>query len=410
MKRIQSICLFLITAFLVSSCGGNEEKASQSDLSATSWEEIKAQAAGTTVNFMMWQGDPFINRYMQDFVVPQVKELYNIELNLLNGQGNQVVSTVITELEAGKSQSELDMCWINGETFYQLRQVNGLYGPFTDKLPNTQYVDFENPFIKYDFQQEVSGYECPWGNVQLAIIYDSKRVNDPPKDLDMLAKWVKAHPGQFTIENGFTGMTLLKSWLIAMAQAAGDDLNGDFDEKKYVKYSAELWSYINGVKSNFWRSGNTFPANVAQMHQLYADGELAFTYSNNDSEVDNKIALGVFPESSRSYVYESGTIQNSHFLGITKKAANREGAMTVINFMISPEAQLQKYDPNVWGDGTILAIDKLPKEWKEKFENNPARKYAPKRSEIQQYALMEPAAEYMIRLSEDFRKKVIEAN
>ena len=33
--------------------------------------------------------------------------------------------------------------------------------------------------------------------------------------------------------------------------------------------------------------------------------------------------------------------------------------MVVANFLLSPEAQLRKQDPAVWGDPTVLAMDKL---------------------------------------------------
>ena len=129
--------------------------------------------------------------------------------------------------------------------------------------------------------------------------------------------------------------------------------------------------------------------------------------SNNDGEVDNKIALGTFPGTARAYVLESGTIQNSHYLGIMENSAHKEAAMVVINFMISPEAQLRKYRPEVWGDGTILNQKILPQAWQDSFSTVPTRKFAPKRSEIQPFALQEIAPEYMIRIYEDFRRRVI---
>lgn len=82
--------------------------------------------------------------------------------------------------------------------------------------------------------------------------------------------------------------------------------------------------------------------------------------------------------------------------------------MVVCNFLISPEAQLRKLDPNVWGDGTVLDVGRLPAEWQQKFRNVPGRKYAPPRERIQPHALMELAPEYMIRLFDDFRRNVIE--
>ncbi len=388
------------------SCNTSQSPTQQANPLEMTWEDILAEAQGKTVNLMMWQGDPLINAYMQDYVVPNLKEQYDINLEIANGQGNTIVQALLGELEAGRSTSELDLMWINGETFYQLRQIDALFGPFTEKLPNAQYIDFTNPFIGKDFQQPVDGYECPWGNVQMAIIYNSEKVSNPPMTRAELLDFVKANPGVFTFDTHFTGLTFLKALLIDIA-GGGDALAGDFDEAKYEKYSTELWAYINELKPYLWKSGSTFPEAVAPMHQLFASGELWFTMSNNDAEVDNKISEGLFPETARAYVPEFGSIQNSHYMGIPKLSDNKAAAMVVCNFLISVEAQYQKMNPQVWGDGTILDLDKLPEDWPEKFQTLPTRKYAPDRAEIQAKALQELAPEYMIRLAEDFRKRII---
>lgn len=356
----------------------------------------------------MWQGDPLINRYMADYVVPEVKKRFGISLEIAAGQGNELVKMLLSEQEAGKKNSSTDLCWINGETFFQLRQIGALDGPFVEKLPNAAFLNLESPFIGNDFQQKTDGFECPWGNVQLALIYDTVRTPQPPRTLTAFEDYVKNHPQKVTIPYEFTGMTLMKSWLWAFAKQSGETLDGPFDEAKYQRFSAQLFEYINRIKPNFWRHGETFPESLAAMHQLFANGELDFTMSNNDNEVDNKISQRVLPPTSKSFVFESGTIQNSHYLGIPKGAANKAGALEVINFLISPEAQLKKLNPLVWGDGTVLDLAKLPAETRAKFENLPERKNAARRSEIEKYALAEPAPEYMIRLFEDFRKKVIE--
>lgn len=395
----------LFLALLLLSCNG-PAKQQKEDVLSKEWQTIAAESKGQEITFMMWQGDPLINAYVRDFVKPKVKQQLGIDMNIVSGQGNEIVSTLMAELEAGKEKSEVDMVWINGETFFQLRQINGLFGPFVDKLPNSQYINWENPFIHTDFQQPVDGYECPWGNVQMGLIYDKARLENPPKTTEELEAFVKANPGKFTIGNDFTGMTLLKSLLIHFAGGKGS-LDGPFDAAKYEKYSQQLWEYINRLKPYFWNQGKSFPATIAQMHQLFSNGELLITMSNNDSEVDNKISQGLFPETARAYVPDFGTIQNSHYLGIVKHSARKEAVMTAINYMISPEAQWKKMHPDVWGDATILSKEKLPAEWAQKFDSIPGRKYAPDRSLIREKALMEPAPEYMIRLFEDFRNKVI---
>jgi putative spermidine/putrescine transport system substrate-binding protein len=191
-----------------------------------------------------------------------------------------------------------------------------------------------------------------------------------------------------------------------MAGGAGS-LEGPFDEAKYSRYSAGLWRYLKDLKPYLWRRGETYPSGVSELHQLFASGEIDITMSNNDGEVDNKILQGVLPESSRGYVFEEGAIQNSHYLGVVANARNRAGALVVANFLISPEAQYEKMKPAVWGDGTILDLDRLPAEWQRKFRDVPGRRFAPDRRDLRRTALQELAPEYMIRISDDFRKHVL---
>jgi putative spermidine/putrescine transport system substrate-binding protein len=396
--------VFVWTAVLL--LGACREKAAGVDVLRLPWPEIEREARGKTVTWAMWQGDPFINAYVKNYVTPRLKSEYDVTLETVSGQGNAIVSALMTERESGKAASELDLLWINGETFYQLRQIDSLAGPFTGLLPNASLIDFENPFIKYDFQQEVKGYECPWGNVQLAIIYDTKRTPHPPRTRQALLEWAREHPGRFTFDTAFTGMTLLKGWLIDIAGGPGA-LSGPFDGKKYEEFGDKLWAYVNALKPYLWRQGRTFPSGVAQLNQLFASGEVDFTMSNNDGEVDNKVLQGLFPDSARALIFESGTIQNSHYLGIPRGARHVAGALVTANLLISPEAQFEKLKPAVWGDGTVLAVSRLPLPWREKFENVPERRHAPQRSEIQGMALRELAPEYMVRLYEDFRKHVI---
>jgi putative spermidine/putrescine transport system substrate-binding protein len=396
--------LWVLLIVVLIACNGNKPI---NRIVPENWSEISKNAMGTSVNMMMWQGDPLINKYMTEWVVPEVKKRFNIDLKILPGQGNEIVKMLMTGIEQETKSGNVDICWINGETFYQLQQIDALYGPFVNILPNSKLIDFENPFIKYDFQQETKGFECPWGNVQECIIYDSIRTPHPPSNLIQLSEYVKSHPGRFTIPAEFAGMTLLKSWMVELAGKGPEYFDGQFDSLKYQQVSIKLWDFINSNKQYFWRRGETFPEKLSAMHQMFANNELDFTFSNNDAEVDNKIFQGVFPNTAKAYVPEVGSIQNSHYLGIPKNAGNKNAALMVINFLISPEAQYQKLQPKVWGDGTILDENKLDDFWKQKFVTSSGRINAPERRLINQKAIKEPAPEYMIRLYADFRNEVI---
>jgi putative spermidine/putrescine transport system substrate-binding protein len=397
-------------AMAMAACKPSRESATAATppvTASSSWDSIERVARGQTVHLMMWQGDPYINAYMRDYVVPEVRKRYGVNLEIGSGQGSQIVTALMTEIEARKKTSSFDLAWINGETFYQLRQVQALYGPFVERLPNRIYLNMEDRFIRYDFQQEVNGYECPWGNVQFALIYNSANVPEPPRTRAQLAAWVKQHPGRFTIDTSFSGMTFLKCLLIDVA-GGEKELAGPFDEAKYAKYSGQLWDYLNGIKPYFWKRGETFPTELSQLHQMFANGEVDFTMSNNDGEVDNKVAQGLFPATSRAYVLDSGTIQNTHYMGITRNAPSLAGALVVVNFLISPMAQLEKMKPSVWGDTTVLDIRRLQPQMQTPFLALAKRKYGPERAEIQSKALMELAPTYMTKLYDDFRTHVVE--
>ena len=395
-----------VVALLLTACGSDEAPPAL-DLEATSWSDIEARAEGTTVNMAMWTGDPAVNRYMRGYVDSTLQVGYGIDLTISSAQGPQIVSMLMTEQEAGRARSEFDLLWINGETFYQLRQIDALYGPFLDALPNRRLLDLDNRFINTDFQQPIDGYEAPWGNVQFMLITDTTRVPDPPRTRAELEAWVQEHPGRFTFDVTFAGMTFLKALLIDIA--GGEEvLAGPFDEAAYERYSAQLWDYVRRLQPHLWKQGETFPQGVAQVHQLFATGEVDFTMSNNDGEVDNKVDQGLFPETARAYVPDFGSIQNSHYLGIPARSVDKAAALVAINVLISPEAQARKLRPTVWGDGTVLDRDALPAPWPSRFAEAAAREHAPSRASIQDRALAELAPEYMIRLYDDFRREIIE--
>lgn len=393
---------WLLLAALLTAC---ERAPAPDDPRGLQWPEIERAARGAEVYLGMWTGDAAINRYMRDRITPRLRERYNIDLHIIPAQGD-IPTLLANELAAGQHTSHFDLLWINGETFYKLRQLAALYGPFTDVLPNNAYVDWRNPRIAQDFQQSVDGFEAPWGTVQLLLIVDGARLAQPPQDAQALAQWILAHPGRFTFDSAFTGLSFMKSLMIGLA-ADRNALAGPFDETRYLHARDQLFAWLRRVRPALWRQGKTFPREVAQLHQLFASGEVDFTMSMNDGEVDNKITTGLFPASAKAYALSSGTIANSHYLGISARAPHKAAAMVVINELQSPQAQYEKQQPAVWGDGTVLDIARLPPPWPARFAAIAARGHAPTRAELTSRALAEPSAEVMIRLERDFRAQFL---
>ncbi len=404
---MKKIIYFLFACSLTIFFSCKNSTAPQNDLKNISWKEVSKLAKGSTVTMMMYLGDKRANSYMNDFVIPELQKKYGVTLKIAGGQGNIIVSTLMAEKEAGKKEGQLDVCWINGETYYQIKQIDALYGPYTNQLPNSKYINYNDPIIKYDFQQEINGYETPWSKAFFNVIIDTAKVKLPPVTMQQFENYWKTNPGRFTLSLDFMGLTLLKSWLVEIAGGI-QELDGPFDAKKYDKYSTILWDFINKNKKYFWKKGETFPESNVAITQMYGTGELDFSFAFGISAVERNVTEGLFPLTSKAYILQAGCIHNTSYLGIPYNAPNKAGAMVVCDFLISPEAQVKKADIRSWGSATILDYDKLEKVYQDDFNALPKLKYGLNEAEVKNKSIKETASTYMIKVAEDFRKKVIE--
>jgi putative spermidine/putrescine transport system substrate-binding protein len=106
-------------------------------------------------------------------------------------------------------------------------------------------------------------------------------------------------------------------------------------------------------------------------------------------------------------VFEEGTIANTHFVAIPSNASDKEGAMVVANFLLSPEAQFEKAEPTVWGDLPAIDPTRLDETWREKFAQQ-ERGIATLPDEVlQKHQLPEPPSEILIRLEKGWEKYVL---
>ena len=131
---------------------------------------------------------------------------------------------------------------------------------------------------------------------------------------------------------------------------------------------------------------------------------VAAWFSSVPGEASSAIAQGLLPPTVRTYVLDGGTIGNTHFVAIPFNASAKEAAMVVANFLLSPEAQLRKQDPSIWGDPTVLAMDKLDPADRKKFESLPLGPATLSPAELGP-ALLEPHPSWMTRLEAEWRHR-----
>jgi putative spermidine/putrescine transport system substrate-binding protein len=198
MKHLVSIVLLL--SFVLTACSAPTPVAS-SALDLNNWDSVLASARGQTVNWYIWGGSESINKFVDDFYGKTLKERYDITLNRVPiADTVDAVNQVLSEKQAGKDPGAVDLIWINGENFFTLKQANLLYPGWAQKIPNSKYVNWDNPAINRDFGNPVDGLESPWSSAQFQFIYDSARtqMDDLPHSYAQLKDWACAHPGRFT--------------------------------------------------------------------------------------------------------------------------------------------------------------------------------------------------------------------
>lgn len=321
----------------------------------TDWQDIEVKAQGQTVYFHAWGGSNEINNYLR-WASKQVKDKFNINLKHVKVAD---ISQTITRLRAEKTvenneQGSIDMVWINGENFKAMKQQNLITTAFTHTLPNWQYVDKTFP-VESDFTEPTEGLEAPWGIGQLVFIYDKTRTQQPPENFKEMLRYAEQNPNTLSYPRppSFHGTSFLKSVLIELSTQR-NMLYKPVQSETFLQVSKPLWDYLDAFHKVAWQKGNKFPANSTETMQLLDDGQIDLAISFNPNEVTTAQKNGNLSDSTVAYAMKSGALSNIHFLSIPWNATAKEGALVVINFLLSPIAQSHKGDLSVWGDPSIL--------------------------------------------------------
>ena len=86
------------------------------------------------------------------------------------------------------------------------------------------------------------------------------------------------------------------------------------------------------------------------MLDLLANQEIYYNLGYGTNRASTNIASGVYPESIRTFIFDTGTLANTNYVAIPFNAANPAAAMVLANYILEPEFQLVMADPEgEWG-------------------------------------------------------------
>ncbi len=421
MLKKYTLLLFLL--LLVACAGGNaaanspdssnemSDAAASADAVPATWDDILAQARGQELNFYMCGDSDLINNWITGYVAPAVQEQYDITLNLVPiTDATEYINKVLGEKQAGQDENgTVDLVWVNGENFRTMRQGDLLYGNWAGDLPNMAYVNTADPSVANDFGFPVDEYESPYGKAQFVMIYDSARIAEPPKTIGALVEWIKANPGLFTYPAppDFTGSAFVRH-VCYEAVGGYEKLLGEFDQAVFDAELPACWELLNEIEPFLWREGQTYPESHTRQQELFANGEVWFDMAYNPAEASSLIENGRYPETTRTFVFETGTIANTHYVAIPYNSPHKAAAMVVANFLLSPEAQLSKAQPENWGDLPVLDPALLPPEWQEQFAAIPRGAATLSTEELAAARLPELQAPWLTAMEQGWEGEVLQ--
>ncbi|NLY86130.1 MAG: ABC transporter substrate-binding protein [Tissierellia bacterium] len=373
MKRKTLLIFLLLIAILTAGCSKNKaslndnENIVELDPNAD-FDALVEQARGTTVTFYGWGGDENRNRFLNEQLAPKLKEKYDITLEVVGMDIDNILAKLAGEKQAGLEKGSIDMIWINGENFYSAKENDLLFGPFTHKLPNfDKYIDTEDEEVLYDFGFPIEGYEAPYGKAQLVFLNDSAVTPETPRNTQEFLEFCKKYKGKVTYAAlpDFTGSAFVRT-LIYDIVGHKQFLTMEAD-KEVVKEAIEpALEYLRELNKYLWNQGKTFPATNGEVDNMFQDGELVMAMSYGPYAAAVGIEKGVYKDTVRTFVFDNGTVGNTNYIAIAKNSPNKAGAMVVINEIISAETQAAQFE--ALKTLPVVAYDKLSDEEKARFD------------------------------------------
>jgi putative spermidine/putrescine transport system substrate-binding protein len=236
------------------------------------------------------------------------------------------------------------------------------FDPADAKVPNAKNLNKAGITSKYDI---------PYRGSQVLIAYDSAKIKeaDAPKTFAALIEWVKKNPGQFTYcrpDKGGSGGNFVTR---AIYEVTGKDPSkfkpGDPDPTLLADYD-KAWELLRSIHDFTFEKGS-YPAGNQPALQLLANGSISMVSAWSDQAIQ-ALSKGVLPETVKLLQFEDLPMPGGYaHLSVPKNAANLDGALEFVNFMLSSEIQVGV----VKSIGGFPAVDwkTLPTELQQQFNS-----------------------------------------
>lgn len=209
----------------------------------------------------------------------------------------------------------------------------------------------------------------PYRGSSVLLAYDTKAVPAPPKTLDDLLAWIKAHPGKFTYnspKSGGSGGSFVATVLDKYVPA-------DVRQKMTVGYDKSLepawdqgFATLHGLNPYVYQKG-VYPNGNQQVLDLLSSGQISMAPVWSDM-FTTAVTNGAIPATVKATQISGPSFTGgAAYLGVPASSPSKDAALKVANFVLRPEQQaLIVKDISGY---PAISLDKLPPELQSKFAN-----------------------------------------
>lgn len=300
-------------------------------------EPPAGEAAAEDKSLTVWlSADTNVQSLWEDSLIPAFEEAnpgYTVDVNLdLHGEHD---SQTMAKLQAATAQDRdpgFDL--IDGGLVQEAAAAELLVPVSGDEVSALENVP--------EAVVEAGGEGAiPYRGSSVLLAYNTETVPNPPQTLDELLTWIEENPGEFTYntpDSGGSGhsfaTTVLDSYVPEdvreqMVVGPVEDLE---------TYWAEGFEKLKSLNPSIYQQG-VYPKGNSQTLDLLAGGEISMAPVWSDQFITGQ-KNGQIPENiGYTQIADPSFTGGAAYLGIPKASPNEEGAVTLVNWLLTPEAQ-----------------------------------------------------------------------
>jgi putative spermidine/putrescine transport system substrate-binding protein len=308
-------------------------------------------------------GDTNITDWYQNQIIPAFEAAYpqyRVQFTNSRAAGNEpIVERALAALQTGDDPL-FEVMDTDPRDFPAAIEAGLWYMPTVEEVPNL--ANLAEAALVTDQAPSYRGS-------QVLIAYNSELIapEDVPTTFNELLLWIQNNPGQFIYcrpDRGGSGANFVRRALYHVSGNEPELWQGELNQQlvdTYFPLALDLLTYLDP----FMYDEGAYPAGNNPVLELFASGEVSMVSAWSDQAIQG-INRGFLPETTQLVQFTDLPMPGGYTqLSIPRNAANLQGALDFVNFMLSVEGQSSVVESI--GGFPAIRWDLLPAEQQERF-------------------------------------------